>query len=86
MPSSEKTVKKKAILELITTRNQTIFHGLLASVWEKIQIPRETKTSKYHTIGNPSQSLKGLGIVHKPFPPKAQCYSQKKKNIFALIK
>ena len=85
MPSSEKTVKKKAInmiLESITTRN----HGLLASVCERIQILRETKTSKYHTIGNPSQSLKGLGIVHKPFPPKAQCYSQKKKNIFALIK
>ena len=86
MPSSEKTVKKKAINMILGFRNQTICHGLLASVCEKIQILRETKTSKYHTIGNPSQSLKGLGIVHKPFPPKAQCYSQKKKNIFALIK
>ena len=38
MPSSEKTVKKKAInmiLEFITTSNQTIYHGMLASVCEK---------------------------------------------------
>ena len=80
MPSSEKTGKKKAINMILGFRNQTICHGLLASVCEKIQILRETKTSKYHTIGNPSQSLKGLGIVHKPFPLKHSVIPRRRKT------